>query len=284
MKTKEIINNTIKAILENLSDKLKEIETEQEVYFWDIIHKEIDTNTPQDNKTAFNLIEDTGLLEYADKDLIDNSNLNRQLVTSAYCCLEEAILGEDFFQELQTDLNNGVINKKKATEILNKIEEYKKEKGFNKPFNKRVIYEDDSNQVFLKLDFDFNSSDFEEFIKNGYLKKEQLINLSDGIKILTSNKSINQNAMVLTKKKKGLIRFYLMEKDKEIDIRNLLKLDCISKKTGFNLSPSAYIELTTKQYEAEKPNKPYLFYFKDKNIFLETMVKISQKLTKRSLK
>lgn len=282
MTTEQIINNTLNAILESLKDKLNEIETEEEVYFWDIAHNEIDAGTPQDNKTALNLIEETNLLQYADEGLIDNSSLNRQLVTSAYCCLEQALIDKDIMQELQSDLNNETISKETAKEIYKKIVDFQIENGFLKPQN-RVKYEDTRTQVFLKTGFQIKAEDFKPFIEKGFLNQKQIIDLSDGVKILTSNKSINQNAMVL-ENKKGLIRFYLMEQNKDLDIRNLLKLDCISEETGFNLSPSAYIEKSTKQYEEDKPyKKDYLNVFKDKNQFLKRMVKISQKLTERTI-
>jgi len=127
METEEIIKNTLNAILERVKDELIHIETEREVYFWDIAHEEIDSNTPQDNQTALKFIEETNLLEYADEGLIDNSSLNRQLVTSAYCCLEQALIDNDFFQYLQEKLNNETIDKKQAQEILKKIEEYHRE-------------------------------------------------------------------------------------------------------------------------------------------------------------
>jgi len=276
----QIINNTLNAILERIKDELKEI-TEKEVYFWDIAHEEIDSNTPQDNQTALKFIEETNLLQYVDEGLIDNSSLNRQLVTSAYCCLEQALINNDFFQYLQEKLNNETINKKQAREIIKKIEEYQKEQGF-----KKVEYEDTKTQVFLSVDFDFSTDDFKQFVEEGYLKEEQLINLSDGVKILTSNKAINNNAMVLEKKRKGLIRFYLMDIDKDMDIRNLLKPDSISKETGFILSPRFYLEQTTEEYEQDKKFKRfnYLKKFSDKENFLKFMVRISQKLTEKSIK
>lgn len=280
-KTEQIINNTLNAILESLKEKLKDIDGE-EVYLWDICYNEIDANIPQDNKTALNLIEETDLLKYADDGLIDNSSSDRQLVTSAYCCLEQALIDKDIIQELQNDLNNEVLSKKKAQEIYNKIVEFQKENGFLKHQN-RVKYEDTRTQVFLKCPFKISAEDFKPFIEKGFLKEKQIIDLSDGVKILTSNKSINQNAMILENKPKEIIRFYLMEQDKDLDIRNFFKLDCISEKTGFNLLPSAYTESTTEQYEADKPFKNYLFEFKDKEQFLKKIVQISQKLTKRTI-
>jgi len=280
METQERINNTLNAILERIKNKLQNIETEQEIYFWDIAHEEIDSNTPQDNKTALKFIEETGLSEYIDEGLIDKSSLNRMLITSAYCCLEQALVNNDFFQYLQEKLNNETINKKQAQEILKKIVEYQKKQGL-----KKVEYEDTKTQVFLNIDFDFNIDDFKPFVEKGYLKEQQLIDLDDGVKILTSNKSINHNAMVLEKKKHGLIRFYLMDMDKDLDIRNLLKPDAISEDTGFILSPHFYIEQTTEEHEKDKKFKRfnYLKNFNNKEVFLKFIVRISQKLTEKSI-
>jgi len=281
METEERINNTLNAILEKLKEELQEIETEKKIYFWDIAHEEIDSNTPLNNIECVKFIEETGLLQYADEGLIDNSSLNRQLVTSAYCCLEQALIDNDFFQYLQEELNNETINKKKAKEIIKKIEEYQKEQGF-----KKVEYEDNRTQVFLNVDFDFSSEDFKQFVEKGYLKEEQVIDVGNGVKILTSNKSINNNAVVLEKKRKGLIRLYLMEADEDIDLRNLLKPDSISEDTGFILSPSFYIEQTTEEHEKDKKQRRfnYLKRFEDKDSFLRFIVKISQKLTEKSIK
>jgi hypothetical protein len=284
-KTEQIIKNTLNAILESLKDELNKIKDKKEVYFWDICNDEIDANTPQDNKTALGLIEETDLLQYADSGLIDNSSLNRQLVTSAYCCLQQALMDKDIMQDLQEKLNNETISRKRAKEIINLIREYQEQEGFLKPQNK-VKYEDTRTQVYLKASFDLKADDFKPFIEKGFLNEKQLIGLSNGVKILTSNKSINQNAMVLENKKKGLIRFYLMDINEGLDIRNFFKLECISKETGFILSPGAYIEQKTKQYEQDKLSlkKNYLTSFKDKEQFLKHMVKISQRLTTLSIK
>lgn len=106
-------------------------------------------------------------------------------------------------------------------------------------------------------------------------------------------KNINQNSLVIEEKKRDinnkvyLFRVYLMDKDKDIDIRNLFKLDCISEETGFNLSPSAYIKQTTKKYEEDKRNpfikKNYLTSFNDKTRFIKQIVKIANELTKRTI-
>ena len=285
MKAETIIKETKKGILEQIKDKLENIDKPTEIYFHDIVTEEIDSNTPTDRQICLSLIDlaDTGSF---DGGLIDNSSIDRTLITSAYCSIEQVLFNDDFIQELQDNLNNETIDKKKAEEILNKINKVLKEE-FKTIFPK---IKDTATQVFIKTSFSINSLTKEDFIKYGLIDK-QVIDLSDSIKILTSNKAINKNAIVITEKKRDVekkiyeFRVYLMEKDKGIDIRNFLKLQTISAETGFNLSPSAYIEQTTEQYEEEKKfnKKSYLSEFKDKTLFIKTLVTMTNKLTEISI-
>jgi len=280
------IKETKKAVLESLKQELKEIETEEEIYFHDIIHNEVDCNTPVYKNDCFRLLSETDTdLNFIDKGVLDFSDLNRLFITLSYEVIHQELFNDDFIQYLQQELNNEVINKKKAIEIIYKIEKEQKREGF-----KRVIYEDNENQIFLRTPFNVSVEDFKTYVDKGVLKKEQLINLSDAVKILTSNKSLNQNALVIEDKKRDfekgnyLLRVYLMEKDKDLDIRNLFKLESISEETGFNLSPSAYIEQTTEQYEKDKPfKKNYLSEFKSKSQFIKHIVKTANKLTERTI-
>jgi len=281
-KAESIIKNTKTSILNNILDELRDIDGEKEIYFHDIIHQEVDSNTPQIRTDCLSLI-DTAETKHFDEGLIDKSSLNRTLITMAYCSIEQNLFNDDFMQELQDDLNNETITTETAKELIKKIEKHKKQEGLN-----RVVYTDYESQVFLKVNFEFGIDDFKPFVEKGFLNKSQLIDLSGGVKILTSNKSLNQNALMIEKAKNNLIRVYLMEKDSDLDIRNLFKLDCISEETGFNLSPSAYLEQTTEQYEQDKKSfsgnrKNYLSEFKNKKQFLKHIVKISQKLTERTI-
>jgi len=90
---------------------------------------------------------------------------------------------------------------------------------------------------------------------------------------------------VLSKYRGNKFRLYLMEKDKDLDIRNLLKLECISEETGFNLSPSAYLEQTTEQYENDKRTgkRQYLYNFKTKELLINQIVRMANKLTEKSI-
>jgi hypothetical protein len=275
---KNTIKETKRNILESIKDKLENLKEKKEIYFHDIVTEEIDTNTPQDRQECLNLI-DLSNPENFDKGLIDNSSLERTLITMAYCSLEENIYNDDFIQELQDDLNNEEISLTRAKEILKKI---------NKVLNEEVKTffpknKDNSTQVFITTSFKEDLTR-EDFLKYGLLDK-QVLDLTNDIKILTSNKAVNQNAIIINKKTKGVYRVYLMEKDKDIDIRNFLKFNSISKETGYNLLPSAYIEQTTEQYENDKLSlrKSYLNQFKDKDIFIKIIVTMSNKLTEISI-
>ena len=284
-KSEKIILNVKIGLLEQIKEKLKDCDND-EIYFHDLVFKEIDSQTPTDKKVCIELIDlaDSSLF---DSGLIDNSNLDRFLITSAYCSIEQVLFNDDFIQELQNELNNERISKTNAKEIIKRIDKELLNMGY-KPF--KSIYEDNNTQIFLNVNFSIGSLTKGDFLKYGLIDK-QVLDLSDSIKILTSNKSINKNALVIEEtkrditKKNYLFRIYLMEKNKEIDIRNLFKLKTISEETGFNLSPSAYIEQTTEQYEKDKKSniKNYLSSFKDKTTFIKQIVSIANNLTKISI-
>ncbi len=124
-KSESIIKNTKAEILNSLKSSLQVItETgkDGEVYFHDVISNAIDTNTPQDRKVCLDLIDkaDSSLF---DTGLIDNGSIDRVLITSAYCSIEQILFNDDFIQELQTALNNETISKKQAENIIKKISE-----------------------------------------------------------------------------------------------------------------------------------------------------------------
>lgn len=282
-KAEQIIKDTKRGVLEQIKDKLFNCDNE-EIYFHDIMSEEIDSQTPQERSVCLELIDLCGEPNF-DEGMIDRSSLDRTLITSAYCSIEDILFNDDFIQYLQSELNNEKISKIKAKNINDKINEELKKMGLR--FSKPDFYEDNNTQIFIKTSFSVNSLTKEDFIKYG-LKSEQVIDLSDSIKILTSNVKLNQNAIVIEEKKRDvekknyLLRVYLMDKSKGLDIRNLFKLKCISAETGFNLNPSAYLEQTTEQYEQDKnfyKNKSYLSFFNDKTSFIKQIVDISNKLT-----
>jgi hypothetical protein len=283
MTAEQLIKDVKRAVLEQLKDKLENCDN-QEVYFHDIVSNEIDALTPTDRKECIEVIDLSDTSKFDEG--VDRSSLDRTLITMAYCSIEDNLFNDDFIQDLQSELNNEKIEKKKAKEIIGKIESELKEMGY-KSFSE--IYEDNKTQIFINTSFSIGSITIDDFIKYG-LKETQIIDLSDSLKILTSNKEINENAIVIEEKrrdvdkKKYLFRVYLMDSDKDIDIRNLFKLKVISKETGFNLSPSAYIEQSTEQYEQDKlsKKKKYLYEFEDKTKFIKHIVRMTNKLTEKS--
>ena len=277
MKAEQIFKETKIGLLERIKDALEEIETSEEIYFHDLVSEEVDTNTPTDRKICLELI-DLANTENFDSGLIDNSSLDRSLVTMAYCSIEQNLFNDDLIQELQTDLNNEVIDKEKAKEILSKIEEFL---NSEKPIIRTI--KDNATQVFIETSFKMEDIKNGDLLKMGLIDK-QIVKLSDGIKILTSNKTINENAIVVTKYKPNVFRLYLMEKSKDLDLRNLLKLQVISADTGFNLSPSAYVGQTTEQYDEDKKfgKRQYIHNFKTKEDLIRQIVAIANELTKKS--
>jgi len=91
-------------------------------------------------------------------------------------------------------------------------------------------------QIWIKTSFDIKPEDFKE----PYFTKEQLVDLHDGIKIMTHNakktEDVNRNAIVLENTHKQPFRIYLMDKDKDIDIRDFFKYRSI-KEGEYNLHP-----------------------------------------------
>lgn len=282
MEAEEILKNVKIGVLEQIYLKLKDYD-ETEIYFHDIVSNEIDSQTPQDKKTCVDLIEMANE-SYFDMGLIDESSFERSLITRAYCSIEQNLFNDDFIQKLQEKLNNEVLSKQEAKILLKEVEMELKSLGY---YLHKPIYEDNQTQIYLKVGFsfeDFKRNLEQELLKRGFIQK-QLINLSDSFKILTSNKSINQNALIIEEKKKGLFRVYLMQKDKELDIRNLFKGESINAENGFNLSPSFYIEQKTEQYEQDKKTgkKNYQNEFKNLEVFLNKIARISNKLTELTI-
>ncbi len=280
-KAEEIIKDTKRGILEQLKDKLKDCDND-EVYFHDIVADETDCLTPTDRNDCIKLIDLSDSKNF-DEGMIDRSSLDRTLITMAYLSIEDNLFNDDFIQELQDELNNEKISKEQAKKLINKIDKELSLMGV-KLFKRK--YEDNSTQVFLKTNFEITQEDFKNFIDKD-LNKNQFVDLSESVKILTSNKAINQNAVMIDQKKENLIRVYIMDKDKDLDIRNFFKAKVISEDTGFNLSPSFYIEQTTEQYEADKKNymgdkKNYQSEFKNKEVFLKVIIGMCQDLTKRT--
>ena len=234
MKVEQIIKDTKDSIINIIEDKLLSIiktQKKEEIYFHDIVFSEVDTFiTSLSKKECFELIE-LGKSEHFDSGMIDNSSFERTMITTAYCSLEQNVYDNDFIQYLQSELNNETIDLQNAKKIQDKIFKYKEEHKEKrtaefkdgKPVNKDKRfnnYNDSDSQIFVLFDgFELSKEDFKE----PYFNDKQVLELGDGLKILTSNKKINQNAIVIEKKKENLFRIYLMDKDKDINIQDLWK-------------------------------------------------------------
>lgn len=238
------INNTKLQALENIKAELEGIKNKKEVYFHDLVTSSVDSNTPQETKEAILFSEYTGNEEYADEGILDKSSINRFAVTMAYECLNQSVFDDDFFQELQELLNNEEVSKKKAKEIIEKIDKYIKD---NELTETPIEIKESNTQIHITLKGDRLKQD--DFNGHKSFNQKQIMDLSDGtIKILTSSKEINKNALVLeptnikkyiyteptaqetpykrkvtVKDNETLYRVYLMERSKEIDIRELFK-------------------------------------------------------------
>ena len=121
----EIVNDTIDCIVESILYNLKEIKPNEskEIYFHDIVSEEIDTQiSTTDRQEQLDLIDESDE-QYFDSGLIDNSSLDRTLLTMGYCALEQLVFNDDFMQELQDKLNNENIEYNDAQELIKEIEE-----------------------------------------------------------------------------------------------------------------------------------------------------------------
>lgn len=267
MKPEEIINNTKNEICEEIKEKLENIEKDgqEEIYFHDIITECVDSNTPQDRRDGLALIDLTNNEQHIDEGIIDHTSIDRMIITTAYECLHQEIFDDNFFQTLQDLLNNETIDFKNATLIIPKINKYMFDKGF-----KKVTHENNKACVWIKKNFPLSIEDFKEPSFN----KAQLVNLSeDSIKILTSNKKINQNAIVLEHADRNEFRIYIVDPDKDLDMRELFKVKetSIGEHNGYNLSPEAYIHGKFKDV------------FSSKKEFMRVIQRVCSGLTARTI-
>src|SRR6185503_17276783 len=103
----EIVNDTIDCIVESILYNLKEIKPSEskEIYFHDIVSEEIDTRISTTYRDEQLELIDESEEQYFDSGLIDNSSLDRTLLTMGYCALEQLVFNNDFIQTLQEKLN-----------------------------------------------------------------------------------------------------------------------------------------------------------------------------------
>lgn len=245
--------NSLAQICENLKSELSEIQDEKEIYFHDIISSVIDQNTPTDKNECMKLIEKADT-QYFDDGLIDKSSWERQLITMAYCSIEQEIFNNSFINELQEELNNETISSMKAGKLIEKISKFQKEY-----FLTKVEFKDTDTQIYIQaINFELKKEDLGE----PYFDKKAVIDLTDGFKILTSENrdKINKNAIVIERITKGKGKFvryrvYLMDKDKDLDIKKLWRVkgqDTIGEHNGYNLDPRTYIDGFKSEFESKK--------------------------------
>ena len=153
-------------------------------------------------------IDFCGNEEHVDRGIIDTSSIDRILITTAYECIRMKLFEDDLINDLQ----EYELTAEKRDEFIRRINERIGDEEYK-------VGEDNETQIFIETEFDIEANDFKE----PYFAGEQIVELGGGdIKILNEAfdmEKINRNAIVLEKKRQGLYRIYLMDKDKNVDIR-----------------------------------------------------------------
>jgi len=175
----------------------------------EIIHEEVDNFVCGfDRQKCLAWIDFCGNEEYVDKGVIDTSNIDRTLITTAFECISMKLFEDDLINDLQ----EYELTAEKRDEFIRRINERIGDEEYK-------VGEDNETQIFIETEFDIEANDFKE----PYFAREQIVELGGGdIKILNEAfdmEKINRNAIVLEKKRQGLYRIYLMDKDKHVDIR-----------------------------------------------------------------
>ena len=118
-----------KQVLDQFVDELTDIEEPKEIYFHDIISEVVDENIPYDNIELITIIEESGNESEVEEGFIDSSKglQSGVLMPMAYECLKTALFEDQIFMDLQDEMNNEIIDKTKATELITQINQYIKE-------------------------------------------------------------------------------------------------------------------------------------------------------------
>jgi len=241
METKEKEFEGLKnAILERAKEDLEAIDIFPHDFnsnIHEIIHEELDSFVCGfDRLECLRWIDFCNNEEYIDKGVIDDSNIDRLLVTTAYECIHLKLFDDDLIYDLQEyELTEG-----KKKKLIKRINE--RLKG-----SKKVKYKDNETQIFIKFDFRLSVDDFKE----PYFSKDQIIKLHDGIKILTNRNKINRNAIVIEGLDREIKRIYLMDKSKGVDIREFFRPRSI-KDADYDLRPQTYMEGVKKEFKDKK--------------------------------
>jgi len=219
MEMVENVEKEFEELVENIliraKEKLEELNEEDFPYDFNsntihgIVHEEVDNLVCGfDRQDCLAWIDFCENEEYVDKGVIDTSNIDRILITTAFECIRMKLFEDDLIYDLQ----EYELTAEKRDEFINRINERIGDKEYK-------VGEDNEIQIFIETEFDITVDDFKE----PYFAKEQMVELGGGdIKILNEAfdmERINRNAIVLEKKRQGLYRIYLMDKDDDIDIR-----------------------------------------------------------------
>jgi hypothetical protein len=222
----------------------------------DVIHTEVDSYVTGFSRTeCIKWIDFCNNEEYIDKGVIDNSDIERMLLTTAFECIRQKLFDDS---ELMMDMQEYEMTKKQRDEFIKRINEETKT-------HKTTAKKHNEIQIWIKTSFDIKPEDFKE----PYFTKEQIVDTHNGIKIMTYNakktEDVNRNAIVLENTHKQPFRIYLMQKDKDIDIRDYFKFRTI-KEGEYNLHPSFYVKGDNEPIK--KGLYPYKTDFKDKKTFI----------------
>lgn len=182
----------------------------------DIVHEEIDSFvSSMDRQECLAWIDWCNNEQHVDWGVIDTTNIDRILLTMAYECIRMKVFDDDLINDLQ----EYELTAEKRDEFLSRINKRLRDAKY-------MAGCDNETQIFIETEFDIKADDFKDVI--------DVIELGDGnIKILNSldAEKINRNAIVFEKKQQGLYRVYLMDRDKDIDIRKYFDKKHFSDKT-----------------------------------------------------
>ena len=213
--TKEEFKKLVNDILLRLKEELEDIDNFPYDFnsnvLHDTIHEEVDTFVSGfTRKDSIRYIDFCDNEEYIDKGVVDNINLDRTLITTAFECIRQKLFDEE---SLFYDLQEYKLTKKQRDMFIKKIDEMTW--GY-----KHAVKPDNDRQL----------TDFKPFtIDKSMCDDGKIINLHSGIKVFSiqSDRSkpntINDNALVyegkeINDKKVEVRRVYVMGESK-IDLR-----------------------------------------------------------------
>ena len=231
----------------------------------DTIHEEVDSYVTGFNRTeSIKWIDFCDNEQFIDKGIIDNSNTERMLITTAFECIRQKLFDDS---ELLMDLQEYDMTKKQRDKFIERINEIVED---HKPTEKKH----NENQIWVNTNFQPKP---EDFLNDKFFVESQIVDLHNGIKILTNNKKINRNAIVMENTDRKPFRMYLMDKDKEIDIRDFFKYRSI-KEGDYNLHPRFYVKGNNEPIK--KGMYPFKTDFKDKKDFIFYIKRMTAELNK----